>query len=229
MFGRRSLLPLEERLNYRFTRPELLKLALTHRSAANEHGVERHYERLEFLGDAVLGLVAASWLYDRNPTLPEGQLSKLKAQLVSRATLAPHAERLALGPELELGIGEERSGGRTKASLLANSLEAVFGAIYMDGGLDAARAAIVTMLETASTTGAPLLSVDAKTRLQEVSQANGGELPEYRMVGQKGPDHDKVYEVEVWVSGAFAGRGEGSSKKAAEQKAAADALERMGK
>ncbi len=229
MFGRRFPLPLEERLDYRFKKPELLKLALTHRSAANELGVERHYERLEFLGDAVLGLVTAAWLYERNPSLAEGQLSKLKAQLVSRSTLAPHAERLVLGPELELGVGEERSGGRTKASLLANSLEAVFGAIYIDGGLDAARGAIETMLETASTTGAPLLSVDAKTRLQEVSQANDGELPEYRQVGQKGPDHDKIYMVECWLAGEFAGRGEGSSKKAAEQRAAADALERMGK
>ncbi len=229
MFGRRPLHPLEERLDYRFRQPELLKLALTHRSAANEHKVERHYERLEFLGDAVLGLVTAEWLYQRNPTLPEGQLSKLKAQLVSRSTLAPHAERLELGKELELGVGEERSGGRTKASLLANSLEAVFGAMFLDGGLDPARTAIEAMLETASTSGASLLSVDAKTRLQEVSQANGGELPEYRLIGQSGPDHDRVYEVECWMAGQLAGNGTGSSKKAAEQRAAADALAKLGK
>ncbi len=123
MFGRRAPTPLEERLEHRFARPQLLELAVTHRSWANEQGIPEHYERLEFLGDAVLGLATAEWLYTAHPHLPEGELSKLKAQLVSRNHLARHAERLGLGESLRIGVGEERSGGRGKASLLADSLE----------------------------------------------------------------------------------------------------------
>jgi ribonuclease III len=121
-FGRRDLTPLEKRLGYRFKRLDLLDLALTHRSWANEQGIPEHYERLEFLGDSVLGLVTAEWLYTRHPELPEGELSKLKAQLVSRETLASYARELELGAVLKIGIGEDRSGGRTKSSLLTDSL-----------------------------------------------------------------------------------------------------------
>lgn len=223
-FGRRSLTPLEKRLDHRFKRPDLLELALTHRSYANEQGVPEHYERLEFLGDAVLGLVAAEWLYANHPELPEGELSKLKAQLVSRNTLARHAEEIELGPALKIGVGEDRSGGRTKASLLADSMEAVFGAIYLDGGLDAARSAILDMLEGAGTERTQQRVTDAKTQLQEVAQALGWDLPEYRLVGAEGPDHNKVFTVECRLNGEPAGKGEGPSKKMAEQHAAADAL-----
>ena len=226
-FGRRPLTPLEKRLDYRFKRPDLLELALTHRSYANEQGVPEHYERLEFLGDAVLGLVAAEWLYANHPELPEGELSKLKAQLVSRNTLAKHAEEIELGPALRIGVGEDRSGGRTKASLLADSMEAVFGAIYLDGGLDAARSAILDMLEGAGTERTQQRVTDAKTQLQEVAQALGWELPEYRLVGAEGPDHNKVFSVECWLNGELAGKGEGPSKKMAEQHSAADALARL--
>lgn len=226
-FGRRPLTPLEKRLDYRFKRPDLLELALTHRSYANEQGVPEHYERLEFLGDAVLGLVAAEWLYANHPELPEGELSKLKAQLVSRNTLAKHAEEIELGPSLRIGVGEDRSGGRTKASLLADSMEAVFGAIYLDGGLDAARSAILDMLEGAGTERTQQRVTDAKTQLQEVAQALGWDLPEYRLVGAEGPDHNKVFTVECWLNGELAGKGEGPSKKMAEQHAAADALSRL--
>src|SRR5690349_9802358 len=226
-FGRRPLTPLEKRLGHRFKRPDLLELALTHRSYANEQGVPEHYERLEFLGDAVLGLVAAEWLYANHPELPEGELSKLKAQLVSRSTLAKHAEEVELGPALRIGVGEDRSGGRTKASLLADSMEAVFGAIYLDGGLDAAQSAILDMLEGAGTERTQQRVTDAKTQLQEVAQALGWELPEYRLVGAEGPDHNKVFSVECWLNGEPAGKGEGPSKKMAEQHAAADALSRL--
>lgn len=226
-FGRRPLTPLEKRLDHRFKRPDLLELALTHRSYANEQGVPEHYERLEFLGDAVLGLVAAEWLYANHPELPEGELSKLKAQLVSRNTLAKHAEEIELGPALKIGVGEDRSGGRTKASLLADSMEAVFGAIYLDGGLEAARSAILDMLEGAGTERTQQRVTDAKTQLQEVAQALGWDLPEYRLVGAEGPDHNKVFTVECWLNGELAGRGEGPSKKMAEQHAAADALSRL--
>ena len=186
-----------------------------------------HYERLEFLGDAVLGLVTAQWLYERHPELPEGELSKLKAQLVSRASLAHFAERLELGPELRIGVGEERSGGRTKASLLADSMEALFGAVYLDAGLDAAREAILPLLEETGEERAQLLHSDAKTQLQEMTQALGWDLPEYRLAGQAGPDHSKVFTVECWVAGELAGTGEGPSKKTAEQKAAAEALAQL--
>ena len=226
-FGRRPLTPLEKRLGHRFKRSDLLELALTHRSYANEQGVPEHYERLEFLGDAVLGLVTAEWLYANHPELPEGELSKLKAQLVSRNTLAKHAEEIELGPALKIGVGEDRSGGRTKASLLADSMEAVFGAIYLDGGLDAARSAILDMLEGAGTERTQQRVTDAKTQLQEVAQALGWDLPEYRLVGAEGPDHNKVFTVECWLNGELAGKGEGPSKKMAEQHAAADALSRL--
>ncbi|HEX2222886.1 MAG TPA: ribonuclease III [Thermoanaerobaculia bacterium] len=229
-FGRRSPTDLEKRLGHRFKRLDLLELALTHRSWANEKGEPEHYERLEFLGDAVLGVVTAEWLYLRHPELPEGELSKLKAQLVSRTALAHHAQvRLGLGESLKLGVGEERSGGRTKASLLADSMEALFGAVFLDGGLDAAKEVILRMLEEQ---GEPqgqrqLLASDAKTRLQETLQALGEELPEYRLAGTAGPDHSKVFTVEAWVGGEPLGRGEGPSKKVAEQKAAADALDQL--
>jgi ribonuclease-3 len=223
-FGRRSSTPLEKRIGHRFKRQDLLDLALTHRSFANEKGVPEHYERLEFLGDAVLGLVTAEWLYARHPEQPEGELSKLKAQLVSKTSLANWAEQLELGPELKVGVGEERSGGRAKANLLADSLEALFGAIYLDDGLEAAREAILPMLQDGEEAKAKLLSSDSKTHLQEVTQALGWSLPDYRLVDSTGPDHSKTFVVECWLEGQRAGCGEGPSKKVAEQKAAADAL-----
>lgn len=223
IFGRRPT-SLEKSLGHRFKRSDLLELALTHRSWANEQGTPEHYERLEFLGDAVLGMVTAEWLYQNHPELPEGELSKRKAQLVSRPSLAHHAEKIDLGPALKIGIGEDRSGGRTKASLLADSMEAVFGAVYLDGGLEAARSVILPMLEEAGEEPVQLLAADAKTQLQEVTQALGLDLPEYRLTGAAGPDHSKVFTVECWVGGELTGRGEGPSKKMAEQKAAAEAL-----
>jgi len=226
-FGRRDPTPLEKRLGYRFKRLDLLTLALTHRSYANEQGVPEHYERLEFLGDSVLGLVTAEWLYNEHPELPEGELSKLKAQLVSRDTLADHARELGLGTELKIGVGEDRSGGRSKSSLLADSMEAVFGALFLDGGMDAARNVIQPMLESTFEERPRLAEADAKTQLQEVAQALGWDLPEYRLTGSSGPDHSKTFLVECWLDGQLSGQGEGTSKKVAEQRAAADALSKL--
>jgi ribonuclease III len=230
MLGIRATTPFEKRLGHRFRHHGLLELALTHRSHANERGREEHYERLEYLGDAVLGLVTADWLYRKHPELPEGELSRLKAQLVSRGTLARHAAALALGEVLRLGVGEERSGGRAKPSLLADSLEAVFGAVYLDAGLPAAAKVIHLMLEPmleVEEGRSQLLDADAKTRLQEIAQARGGTLPEYRHTGATGPDHSRLYRVECWLDAQLVGEGEGTSKKQAEQRAAASALARL--
>ncbi|HEX2164469.1 MAG TPA: ribonuclease III [Thermoanaerobaculia bacterium] len=216
--------PLERRLGYRFRRPELLDQALTHRSWAHEQeDPERHYERLEFLGDAVLGLITAEELFREHPDLPEGELSKRKSFLVSREVLARRGEELGLGELLRLGVGEERSGGREKASLLADAVEAVLGAVYLDGGIAAARQ-VVSGLFAAGLARPAAPELDAKTRLQETVQGRGWPLPVYRLVDTAGPDHDKRFTVEVRLQGEPAGVGRGRSKKIAEQEAAAVAL-----
>ena len=215
---------LEEQLGYTFRQRELLEAAVTHRSWANEQGRTDHYERLEFLGDAVLGLVAAEWLYRRLPDQPEGELARLKSHLVSAPVLAHHAEELGLGELLRLGVGEERSGGRTKPSLLADSLEGVLGAVYIDGGLEGARHAIEALLERAMANQVEVAEADAKTRLQEWAQARGGELPNYVLVGEEGPDHAKLFTMECRFGGRALGSGTGRTKKHAEQRAAAAAL-----
>ena len=206
----------------------LLEKSLTHRSFANERDLDENYERLEFLGDTVVGLITAEWLYRRHPDLAEGDLSKLKGYVVSEPVLARQAEMLGLGEILRLGVGEERSGGRRKRSLLADTLEAVLGAVFLDGGLAAARRVFLPFLEQAS--GAPESDLhDAKTELQELVQGEGGGLPEYRHISEEGPDHRKRFHVECWVSGRRAGAGEGGTKKEAEQRAARAAVENLGK
>lgn len=227
MLGRRPKTPLEERLGYRFRRVELLEQALTHSSLANERGTTDHSERLEFLGDAVLGLVAARWLYDSRPDLPEGALSKLKAHLVSSRALVGYARTLGVGEALQLGVGEERSGGRTKQSLLADALEAVFGAAYLDGGLGAAERVIVPLLSGEVEARPRPHEVDAKTRLQELTQGRGGALPEYRLVSETGPPHDRVFTVLCRLGTGVEAAAEGRSKKQAEQAAAAAVLARL--
>jgi ribonuclease-3 len=217
---------LEEKLGYRFSDPERLGEALVHRSWAHEQGSIDHNERLEFLGDAVLGLVAASWLYARHPEQPEGELARCKAWLVAAPTLAREARRLELGERLRLGVGEERSGGREKASILADALEAVFGAIWLDGGPEAARRVIERYLEEADRAGEPT-GGDPKTVLQEVVQGRGWPLPSYAIVDEAGPDHEKCFVCEVSLRGEPAGRGEGRTKKEAQQRAAAAALEAL--
>lgn len=216
----------QQRLGYRFKDPSLLEVSLTHRSFANERGLPGNYERLEFLGDTVVGLITAEWLYRQHPDLAEGDLSKLKGYVVSEPVLASYAERLGLGEILRLGVGEERSGGRRKRSLLADSLEAVLGAVFLDGGFKAAREVLLPLLEKA--TGVPQSDLhDAKTELQELVQGEGWELPEYRHIMEEGPDHRKRFHVECWVAGRRAGSGEGGTKKEAEQRAARAAVDAL--
>ena len=217
---------IEARLEYRFRDPGLLGAALVHRSWANDQGSTEHNERLEFLGDAVLGLVAADWLYRRYPERPEGDLARLKAWLVAEGALARHAAALGIGERLRLAVGEERSGGREKSSLLADALEAVFAAIWLDGGLDAVRPVIERFLVATEAAG-EAEAADAKTRLQELAQAAGWPLPVYTVVEESGPDHDKTFVCEVALRGEPAGCGAGHSKKEAQQRAAAAALERL--
>lgn len=225
MFGRRPATPLEERLGHRFAEPALLELAVTHPSHAHEKGQGKHYERLEFLGDAVLGAAAAEWLYRRYPEVPEGDLSQLKSWLVSKPVLARYARRLGIGELLRLGVGEERSGGRRKASLLADAFEAVLGALFLDGGFPAAQRAVQGLLiEAAAERGGRAVQVDAKTRLQELAQARGWSLPEYHLVGEEGPDHEKTFRVECRLEQGSAAVASGRSKKVAEQLAAAAVL-----
>jgi ribonuclease-3 len=218
---------LEAALGHDFVDELLLVEALTHRSFANERGLEVTNERLEFLGDAVLGMVAADWLFRRHPDRPEGELARAKSALVSAGPLAGYAGHLDLGAVVRLGLNEVRTGGRQRPSVLADVLEAVFGAVHLAAGVDAARRVIERYLDWAE--GAvDWQQRDAKTELQERLQAAGRPLPDYLVVGEAGPDHDKVFTCEARVAGEVLGRGEGRTKKEAQQQAAAAALERLG-
>jgi ribonuclease-3 len=202
----------------------LLERSLTHRSYAYEHGGLPTNERLEFLGDAVLGLVVTDALFRRHPDLPEGQLAKLRAAVVNMRALAEVARTLGLGEHIKLGRGEESSGGRDKSSILADTLEALFGAVYFEHGIDAARAVVHRLvdplLETSATLGAGL---DWKTSLQELTANSSLGVPEYR-VTEEGPDHAKLFHAAAVVQGVPRGNGSGRSKKEAEQAAAAAAF-----
>jgi ribonuclease-3 len=213
---------LEAALGYRFFNRSWLECALTHRSHAHEFGHSEHYERLEFLGDAVVGCVVASWLFSLSETLSEGELSKRKSRIVSTRSLAREAERLRLGDYLRLGAGEERSGGRSRPSLLADAYEAVLGAVFLDGGWAAAERVMRPFLERLreETWG----EADAKSALQEEAQARGWPLPAYDLVEQIGPEHQPTFRVVVRVGSECYGPVEGRSKKEAEQRAAALAL-----
>ena len=220
-----ALARFQQQLGHRFQDPTLLETALTHRSFAHEHDLGQTYERLEFLGDAVLGLISADYLFERYPEEAEGKLSQLKSYIVSEPVLARHAAALELGELLRLGVGEERSGGRQKRSLLADALEAVFGAVFLDSGLEAAQRVLRPLLQEALDARLGRAERDAKTALQELAQARGWELPEYRLLADEGPDHDKHFAIECWLTGRRVGRGDGHSKKEAEQRAASEALE----
>lgn len=217
----------EQKLGHIFQNRELLARALTHKSHAHESrsGEVRHNETFEFLGDSVLGFVIGDLLFRQFPAVDEGALSKMKAFLVSSTSLAIKARQYGMGEAIFLGVGEERTGGRNKDSLLANLLEAVVAAVYLDGGIDAARAwierAFAADLEGLS--AGELLFRDYKTALQELAQGRGLPLPDYTVVGEVGPDHHKRFIIEVKVGDRTA-RGEGSSKKEAQQQAARQAL-----
>ncbi len=218
---------LSERLGFAFSDRARALAALTHKSFVNEHrdvsGEDN--ERLEFLGDAVIDLLASTHLVARFPAAREGELSKLRAAVVDETGLAAIGRTLGLGELLRLGRGEEMTGGREKASLLADATEAVIAAVFLDGGLAAAQGVVARFLEDAYARGAEgSLDRDYKTQLQEVGQARHRSSPRYRVVGESGPDHAKVFEIEVEVRGVALGRGTGRSKKDAEQGAARAAL-----
>jgi ribonuclease-3 len=220
-------------LGYVFHHKPLLYEALTHRSflQAEPHPTTPHNERLEFLGDAVLGLIVSESLVGMFPHSTEGELSKLKAGLISRATLAKAAGRVHLGQWLRLGRGEEVSLGRAKHSLLANALEALIGAVYLDSGVESARTLIHRLLdpEFLALRDSPELPAggDWKSRLQEWMHKHDGTSPRYRLIQESGPDHQKVFSVNVENRGKVIGQGQGRTKKEAEQRAAEQALEEV--
>jgi ribonuclease III len=222
---------LQVRIAYRFRDRGLLEHALTHKSRAAEDasGGVIDNESLEFLGDAVLGLVVADALFHQYPGYTEGQKSKIKASVVSTQSLARHAERLGLGDHLILGRGEEKTGGRYKQALLADAYEALIAGIYLDGGLEAVTAFLQRELGSAmEQAGRPdFLGYDYKSALQERLQALGRPLPEYRVSGEAGPDHRKVFQVDVVVGGETLASAGGKAKKEAEQEAARLALARL--
>ncbi len=222
---------LERTIEYRFRDRGLLEHAMTHASRANEDvsGGVADNESLEFLGDAVLGFVVADLLYREFPGANEGQQSRMKATLVSTATLARQAERLALGDHLLLGRGEEKTGGRKKQALLADTYEALIAAIYLDGGIEHTRAFIARELGTlvADLKQHGLGAHDPKSALQEYLQSRDRPLPEYRLAGEAGPDHRKQFRVSVVVGGEPLADASGASKKDAEQEAARQALRRL--
>lgn len=236
---RAELSSLEAALQYRFSTPELLCRALTHSSAAHEAqsaspSPKQHNERLEFLGDSVLGFLTSEALVARYPDLREGDLSRLRAYLVSAAHLYGVACALELGRYLELGRSEEMSGGRAKKTLLADALEAVIAAIYLDGGIESARSFVATHVLNASPAGEQPMDPEVrasitnfKSALQELAQSRKLPVPRYVIVRERGPEHAKIFTVEVRIGKEWTGQGEGASKKLAAQKAAQQVYERL--
>lgn len=213
----------ERVIGYRFVDSDLLAAALTHPSYAAEHGGAQSYDRLEFLGDAVLGFIVADEMFCAFPDEPEGDLTRRKHSVVSGAALAPAAVALGIGELLRLGRGADAAGERRRPSVLENALEALVGAIYLDGGLDAARE-FVTRFRAAMPTQHASAAGDVKSLLQQRTQALVGSLPEYRIVEAEGPPHARTFTAEVSVSGTLMGSGSGVSKQAAEKAAASAAL-----
>lgn len=226
-----DLKELQNRMGYSFRDESLLCHALAHSSYANEHRSEvpGSNERLEFLGDSVLGLITAEYLFSHFRSLPEGNLTKMRAALVCENSLFQFANELGLGEYLLLGHGEERSGSRTRPSIVSDAFEAVLAAVYLDGGFEAAKSYVIPFLEK----GAKALNAgnrdhDYKTALQEIAQQNPGELIHYELIGSTGPDHAKTFTVHCYLNSNLLGKGEGRSKKEAEQMAAKEALKLMG-
>lgn len=219
---------LEAAIGYRFENVTLLQNALTHSSYANErwHNSLLSNERLEFLGDSVLGMLVADYLFRTFPNRPEGELTRMRADMVCEKTLAAAANRIGLGEHLLLGHGEERFGGRTRESILADAMESVIAACFLDGGMDAALQVVrrFILVEVPVT---KLHNVDYKTALQELVQRKKNQVLSYLLVGESGPDHDKCFDVEVHLNGSVVGTGSGSSKKRAEQMAAKAAIEKL--
>ena len=220
---------LEEKLGYTFTDRTLLERALTHSSYANENrgkGLESN-ERLEFLGDSVLGMVTADFLFRTKPNLPEGDLTRTRAALVCEGSLVLVARELGLGRCLKLGRGEDAGGGRERPSIQADAVEAVIAAVYLDGGIGSARKLITNFILTNNEREQEGAVRDFKTALQELVQRENGRVLSYRLMGESGPDHAKVFSVEVDLNGQPIGAGEGRSKKEAEQNAAKAAMAKL--
>ncbi len=218
---------LEQRIRYHFKNSALMQEALTHKSFSNEqgNGTLPNNERLEFLGDAVLSLLVSQYVFREYPRFSEGDLTRLRAEVVSEKGLVTVARQLDLGAFLLLGKGEERSGGRKKNSLLANTLEALLGAVFCDGGFEAVRAMAEDLLREPIVRAACRKAGDYKTHLQELLQGRYGEVPAYQVLEAAGPAHQRTYRVEVRFRDRAVGTGQGHSKKAAEQEAARSALE----
>ena len=219
---------LEKAIGYQFRNITLLQNALSHSSYANErwHDSLKSNERLEFLGDSVLGMVVAEHLYRTFPHRPEGELTRMRADMVCEKTLAKVANGLGLGKHLMLGKGEEQGGGRSRESILADAVESVIAACYLDGGMTAA----VQFIQKFILVNVPvtkLHNADYKTALQELVQQKKNQVLSYTLVGESGPDHDKHFQVELTLNGEVVGVGSGSSKKRAEQAAAQSAIERL--
>lgn len=219
---------LEAAIGYRFQNLTLLQNALTHSSYANErwHNSLLSNERLEFLGDSILGMLVAEYLFRNFPNRPEGELTRMRADMVCEKTLAAAANRIGLGKHLLLGHGEEQGGGRERDSILADAVESVIAACFLDGGIEAALQFVrrFILVEVPVT---KLHNTDYKTRLQELVQQKKNQVLAYSLVGQSGPDHDKSFDVEVSLNGTVVGCGSGSSKKRAEQDAAHKAIARL--
>ena len=219
---------LETAIGYRFKNIQLLQNALTHSSYANErwHNSLLSNERLEFLGDSVLGMLVAEYLYKNFPDRPEGELTRMRADMVCEKTLAAATNRIGLGEHLLLGHGEERFGGRNRESILADAMESVIAASFLDGGIEAALK-IVRQFILVEVPVTKLHNADYKTALQELVQQKKNQVLSYALVGQSGPDHDKQFDVEVSLNGTVVGKGSGRSKKRAEQDAARTAIEKL--
>lgn len=224
----KDLNSLEKEIGYVFKKRSLLKQAVTHRSYANENrGSGPFNERLEFLGDAVLSLISADFLYKKFPSMAEGDLTKLRSSLVCTASLSEYARRIKLGDYLLLGKGELAAGGNERDSNLENAFEALIAAVYLDGGIDKARRFVLRFLDDSVETH-HISFKDYKTKLQEIVQESHEETLNYVITKESGPDHDKRYEVEVHLNSNVIGKGKGRSKKQAEQEAAKQALQLMG-
>ena len=222
---REELRSLEEDLGYLFEQPDLLLRALVHKSYANEAGGGEDNERLEFLGDSILGLCVARLLYEVKPPMAEGDMSRVRAYLVKEETLSQLARAIDLGSHIRLGKGEEQSGGSDKASILADAFEALVGAIYLDGGYDLSFRFVESIYRPLIDDSAGAVDRDYKTRLQEFCQARYKKAPTYKQLGATGPDHDRIFLVEILIGSRSIAKGRGRSKKEAEQDAALHALE----
>lgn len=221
---------LQKKIGYKFKNKDLLNEALTHSSFANEHKSKhiKYNERLEFLGDAVLSIVVADYIFKNFPELPEGELTKLRAALVCEKTLFEFAKKIDLGNYLVLSKGERNNGGAERPSILSDAFEALIAAIYVDGGIEPAAKHILNFVIPAIKSSKKKQINDYKTTLQEIIQKNPGEQLDYIIVSESGPDHDKHFVVEVHLNSNVIGKGGGHSKKEAEQQAAREALELMG-